>query len=91
MNFNKRVQDLTQVFDSRWKVNNDYQGRKEFLDNRKEHFNKLYNIKDKSEKRQEILRANSVDGRVENLNQRINAVNSSERINKMNNFKSNFR
>lgn len=90
MKFNKRRQDVTEVFDRRWQVNNNYQEKKQFLDDRKQHFNKLYNIKDKDERKQEILWANSVDGRIESLNQRMNAVNSNERMARRNDFKNNF-
>lgn len=91
MNFNKRVQDVSQVFDSRWNANHNYQEKKQFLDNRKEHFNKMYNIQDKDVRKQEILRANSVNGKIEGLNQRMGAVNSNERLARRNDFKSNFR
>lgn len=91
MNGNRRVQDVTQVFDNRWNVNNDYRGRKEFLDGRRQHFNKMYNIQDRNVQKEEILRANSVDGKIESLNQKMSAANSGERIAKMNNFRNNFR
>lgn len=84
---NKRVQDVNQVFDRNWNVNKNNQERREFLDYRKEHFRKMYNIKDKADKRAEILRANSVEGQVEALNNRMQAMNSGQRINRMNNFR----
>ena len=91
MDFNRRVQDVTQVFDRNWTVNKNNQGRQEFLNDRKEHFKKMYNIQDKDERRQEILRANSVNGQVQNLNDRMQAVNNGQRIMRMNDFKNNFK
>lgn len=88
---NKRVQDVNQVFDRNWNVNRNNQERREFLDYRKEHFRKMYNIKDKTAQRAEILRANSVEGQVEALNSRMQAMNSGQRMNRMNNFKDSFR
>ena len=49
MEFNRRVKDVNQVFDSQWKVNHNYKERQEFLDKRQQHFNKMYNIKDKQD------------------------------------------
>jgi len=91
MDFNKRVQDVSQVFDRNWSVNKNNQGRKEFLDGRKEHFNKLYGIKDKTDMRREILDANSVNGQVKNLNDRMQSMSNGQRIARMNDFKNNFR
>ena len=88
MEINKRIEDVSQVFDKTWKLNRDNSTRKEFLDGRKEHLKKLYNVSDKKDvMREELLRANSVNGRVENLNNRMQAVNDSQRIIKINNFK----
>lgn len=91
MEFNRRVKDVNQVFDSQWKANHNYKERQEFLDKRQQHFNKMYNIKDKQDIKKEILNANSVNGRVESLNQNMRAANEGQRLNRMNNFKSNFR
>lgn len=91
MEINKRVQDIDQVFDRNWNVNRNNQNRQKFLDGRKEHFKKMYNIQDKEDRRQEILRSNSVSGQVENLNQRMQAVNQNQNRMKMNNIKNNFR
>ena len=88
---NRRVQDINQVFDRNWNVNRNNQERREFLDYRKEHFRKMYNIKDKTDQRAEILRANSVDGQIEALNSRMQAMNSGEKINRISNIKNNFR
>lgn len=91
MEINKRVQDIDQVFDRNWNVNRNNQNRQKFLDGRKEHFKKMYNIQDKEDRRQEILRSNSVSGQVENLNQRMQAVSQNQNRMKMNNIKNNFR
>lgn len=91
MEFKKRVQDVGQVFDSRWKANHGYQERKEFLDGRKQHFNKMYNIQDKDERKKEFLRASSVDGQVQRLSDKMNAADAGNRMGKMIDFKNNFR
>lgn len=91
MEFNKRVKDVSQVVDSQWSVNHNYSERKQFLDNRKEHFKKMYNIQDREDHKREILYTNSVDGRLERLNQKIDAMNASERLTRRNNFKNNFK
>ena len=54
MEFNKRVQDLSQVFDRTWNTNRNNQERKEFLDHRKDYFKKIHNIPDKANVRREI-------------------------------------
>ena len=91
MEVNKRIQDVSQVFDRNWNLNNNNTTRKEFLDSRKEHFKRMYNIRDKEERRQEILRANSVNGQVESLNNRMQAMNQRQNRVRMNDFKNNFR
>lgn len=91
MEFNKRVQDLSQVFDRTWNVNRNNQQRKEFLEHRRDYFNKMHNIPDKNEQRREILQANSVNGRVQNLNERMNNMNSGQRIARMNDLKNGFK
>ena len=88
---NNRVQDISQVFDRNWQVNRNNTQRKEFLDSRKEHFKRMYNIQDKDDHRQEILRANSVNGQVQNLNERMQAMNNGQNMMRRNDFKNNFR
>ncbi len=46
MDFQKRVKDVSQVFDSQWNVNHDYSEKQKFLDQRKKHFNKMYDIQE---------------------------------------------
>lgn len=83
---NKRLQDLNNVFDSRWKANNyRYNGVEENIKNNNEHFNRMYNIKSREEKKQEIMHANSVDGRLENLNNKMSVLDMYKRNN--NNFR----
>lgn len=91
MEFNKRVQDISQVFDRNWQVNKNNVERQQFLDQRKEHFKKMYNINEKADMRREILRANSVNGQVQNLNERMQNMNNGQRIARMNDLKNNFR
>ena len=91
MDVNRRVQDLTQVFDRNWNVNRNNSQRQEFLDNRKEHLKKMYNIQDKNEVNKEILRSHSVNGQVQNLNERMQAMNQGQRMARLNDFKNNFR
>lgn len=91
MEVNKRVQDLSQVFDRTWNTNRNNQERKEFLDHRRDYFNKMHNIPDKNAQRQEILHANSVNGRVQSLNERMNHMNGSQRMSRMNDFRNGFK
>ena len=77
MEIKKRTPDLEQVFEQRWKVNNyNKNGFKEMTEQRKEHFNKLYNIKSKEQQRKEILEANSVNGKVSNLEAKMKAASN---------------
>lgn len=89
MEINKRIQDTTEVFDRRWNANRNKANNE--VAARKEHFNRMFNIQDKVDKRKEILYQNSVQGQVNSLNERIDAMNQGNRINRMNNFKSNFK
>lgn len=91
MEINRRVQDLTQVFDRNYQVNHDNKGRQEYLDSRREYFKKVYGIKDKKDYRDEVLRTNSVNGQVENLNNRMKSFTESQKAMNRNNFKNNFR
>lgn len=89
MNMNKRVQDPTQIFDRRWTVNQNKATKQ--VEERKQHFNRMFNIKDKTDQRKEMLYQNSVEGQVNALNDRINSMNQGNRINKMNNFRNGFK
>lgn len=87
--FNNRVEDLTKVFDRRWAA--DKNKANEAVQQRKEHFNKMFNIQDKDAQRKDMLYQNSVNGQVNSLNERMNAMNQGNRINRMNNFKNGFK
>lgn len=91
MEFQKRVKDVSQVFDSQWNVNHNYQEVKKFHDNRRAHFNQIYNIQEREERKKEILRINSVDGKLEALNEKMSAADANERLQRRNDFKNNFR
>ena len=87
--FNNRVEDLTKVFDRRWAA--DKNKANEAVQQRKEHFNKMFNIQDKDAQRKDMLYQNSVNGQVNSLNERMNAMNQGNRINRMNDFKNGFK
>ncbi len=91
MKINKKVSDVSQVFDQQWNVNHNYQETKQIIENRKQHFNKMYNIQDKEERKKEILKANSVDGRVKRLEENMKAANGANLLGKMNDFKNHLR
>ena len=72
---NNRQNSLDNVFNQRWKANNyNYNGVKDVISDKQKHFDRMFNIKSKEEKREEILKANSVDGRVNRLNEQMNSV-----------------
>ena len=71
-NFN-RNKDLTQVFDERWKAN---QNNKDFAQARKDFNFKMYGIRDKEEVRKEMREFNSVASQVDRLNQRMSSLNN---------------
>ena len=79
------------MFDRNWQVNKNNQKRQEFFRERKEHFNRMFNIRDKEGMKQDVLKSNSVEGQVNNLNARINGVVSSQNRMRMNDFKNNFK
>lgn len=87
--FNNRVEDLTKVFDRRWAA--DKNKANDAVQQRKEHFNKMFNIQDKDVQRKDMLYQNSVNGQVNSLNERMNAMNQGNRINRMNDFKNGFK
>lgn len=89
MEFNKRVQDVSEVFDRRWNANKNKANKA--VAEKKEHFNKMFNIRDKNDKKEDILYQSSVNGQVKSLNERMRAVNEADRINRMNNFKNGFK
>lgn len=83
MNF-KRNNDLTEVFDQKWNANH---GNNEIVQQKKKDFNfKMFGIKDKADARKEMREANSVNSKVNNLNQRMNTMKNMNRFNN-NNFR----
>jgi hypothetical protein len=78
---NKRLQSLDQVFNSRWNARRNAIGE---VERRKAHMNRMFNIPDKSARRNEMLYQNSVEGQVKSLNERMGALNQ---VNRMNKFK----
>ena len=89
MQMNKRVQDIETVFNRNWTANKNKATKQ--VEQRKEHFNKMFNIQDKQEQRKDILYRNSVEGQINSLNERMNNMNSANRINRMNNFRNGFK
>lgn len=88
MNF-QRNNDLTNVFDQRWNANH---GNNEKVQQAKKDFNyKMFGIRDKEDIRREMREANSVSSKVNNLNQKVDAVKAMNNIGKMNNMRNNFR
>ena len=75
MNFQRKTPDIEQVFNQRWKANNyRLNGIKDKIQNKKDTFNRINNIKPKEEIRKEVLEANSINGRLKRLNESIAAA-----------------
>ena len=75
MNFQRKTPDIEQVFNQRWKANNyRLNGIKDKIQNEKDTFNRINNIKPKEEIRKEVLEANSINGRLKRLNESIAAA-----------------
>ena len=92
MNFNRRVDDISVALDKNWSVNNNNQERRDFIQHRKHYIKGMYSANDdRLNRRNEILRANSVDGQVKNLNERMQAMNDNQRMFRSNDLKNNFR
>ena len=69
-----RTEDLTKIFDRKYHANHDVNGQ---VQQRKKEFNeKFFGIRDKDEIKKELRDANSVDGQVNNLKQRIDGMNN---------------
>ena len=84
MEIKRRTQDLETVFNNRWEANNyNKNGFKEMSEQRKDHFNRLYNIKSKDQQRKEILEANSVNGKVASLEAKMKAASSFNNRNRL--------
>ncbi len=87
MEIQKRVSDLSKVVDRQWQANHNYKEIKKYNDGRREHFNKMYNIHEKEDRRKEILEANSAEGRVKRLQENMNALQGNELFRNRNNFR----
>ena len=75
MNFQRKTPDIEQVFNQRWQANNyRLNGIKDKIQNEKDAFNRINNIKPKEEIRKEVLEANSINGRLKRLNESIAAA-----------------
>ncbi|MBR3161949.1 MAG: hypothetical protein IKF19_04390 [Bacilli bacterium] len=69
-----RTDDLTKIFDRKYHANHDVNGD---VQQRKKEFNeKFFGIRDKEDIRRELREANSVNGKVENLKNKISGMQS---------------
>ena len=80
-----REEDLTKVFDRRWKANHD-NGVKEAVESEKKFINKMFNVKEEKKDSTYI----TPDMRASNLNKQINGANSFQKQNRINNIKGKF-
>lgn len=80
-----REEDLTKVFDRRWKANHD-NGVKEAVEREKKFINKMFNVKEEKKDNTYI----TPDMRASNLNKQINGANSFQKQNRINNIKGKF-
>ncbi len=87
MEFQKRIRDVSEVVDSQWKANHNYQEIKKYNEGRKAHFNKMYNIRDKEDMKKEILEANSATGQIKRLQENMNASRGNDLFRNRNNFR----
>lgn len=68
-----RTEDLTKIFDRKYHANHDVNG---VIQQKKKDFNeKFFGIRDKDEIRREMREANSVNGQVKNLEERMSGMN----------------
>ena len=76
-----RSEDLTKIFDRKYHANHDVNGS---VQQRKKEFNeKFFGIRDKEEIRKEMREANSVEGQVNNLKERMSGMNHNNYNNKL--------
>ena len=78
-NLNNRNKDLSQVFDQRWKASNI--NDKKIKEERKQFNFKMFGIRDKEDVRKELRQANTVDAKVERLNQKMAGLSKLNRNN----------
>ena len=74
-----RNKDLSQVFDERWRANK--VDDKKIKQARKDFNFKMYGIRDKEDVRKELREANTVNAKVERLNQKMSSLNNFNRNN----------
>jgi hypothetical protein len=74
MEIQNRNKDLTQVFDQRWKANHDYDSVKKAREQEKKFTDKMFNVKNNTNVPNI---SNSVEERVNRLNQNIGFVRDS--------------
>ena len=87
MEIQKRVSDISKVVDSQWNANHNYNQIREANEKRQQHFNKMFNIKDKKERDKEILEANSIEGRLKRLEGNMQASKGNELFRNRKNFR----
>ncbi len=87
MEFQKRTNDIEKVFDQRWKANHNYDEIQKKMEQRQQHFNKMYHIRDKNERKKEILEANSVNGQIKRLEENMRAASGNELFRNRNSFR----
>ena len=80
MNYNKRDNDLTEVFDSRWHANHNDNAKK-IKEQQKEFNLKMFGIRDKEDVRKEMRKEHSVSGQVTNLQKRMDTFQRYNRNN----------
>ena len=87
MEFQKKVDDITKVVDNQWKANHNYNQIRQLQEESRQHFNRMYNIKDKKERSKEILEANSIDGRLKRLEENMQIAKGNSFFQNRNNFR----
>ena len=87
MEIQKRVSDIEKVVDSQWKANHNYSQIKNLNDSRKDHFNRMFNIKDKETRDREIREANSIDGKLKRLDDNMKAMRGNDLLRNRNPFR----
>ncbi len=78
-NFKNKNQDLSQIFNQRWKANKSI--NKKLKESKKEFNFKMYGIKDKEDIKKELHDANTVEAKVERLNQKMAGLKKLNRNN----------
>ena len=81
MNIQNRTRDLTQVFDARWKANHNYEAVKQAKEQDKQFIDKMFNKNPTTTQQQPI---NTMQERLDRLNNNINAAKFGQMINRKN-------